>query len=307
MTERRRKYGQYGALPKRYYHLCTDGWQEGRLFHSPEQYAAGMDSMALACARFPVRIYAFELMPNHFHIVLSATGRACVQVFSFLCRRISARLVSDGYAPLPKNYDFQLIPIDSKESLKTHILYVHRNRYEKNACTPGGSEWGTDYLFYNPVAAYLSGVRIDSFSLREQKRKFGSKTVVPGHWLWHPKLGILPGSYVDTKKTLELFPSVKQYVTRIVKDYEMFVHLSRELAEPVEWSPAETAGIVQELRAEMFPGKTHLNSEDQCRLASHLGGHFDMSPEVISEALGIPVPRVRQILRSKEFGSRRKP
>ena len=307
MTERRRKHGQYSRMPKQYYHLCTDGWQEGRLFHAPEQYAAGMDSMALACAHFPIRIYAFELMPNHFHIVLSATGQTCVDVFSFLCRRISARLVADGCAPLPKDYDFQLIPIDSKESLKTHILYVHRNRYEKDTCTPGGSVWGTGYLVYNQVAAYLPGERIGSFSFREQARKLASKIVVPEHWLWHPKLGMLPGSYVDTKKILELFPSVKQYVTRIVKDYEAFVHISRVLVEPVEWSTAEMEVIVRELRNSLFPGKTKLSSEDQCRLVSQLGREFDVSPERISGALGIPVPRVRQILHSKEFGARRKP
>ena len=65
---------EYRSLPKGYYHLCTDGWKDGKLFHTDEQYANGMNTMALIKVKYQVRIYAFELMKNHMHSILAGTG-----------------------------------------------------------------------------------------------------------------------------------------------------------------------------------------------------------------------------------------
>jgi len=58
---------EYRAMPKGYYHLCTDGWKEGVLFESDAQYVAGITSIALMTLNFNVEIYGYVLMLLPFH------------------------------------------------------------------------------------------------------------------------------------------------------------------------------------------------------------------------------------------------
>ena len=130
-----------GVSEEGYYHLSTDGRPDVLLFRTKEEYAMGMTAIALVAIRFKVQIYVFELMPNHIHIVLSATGNTCVEIFEFIVRRISRQLKSDGYPPLPEDYDFRLTDIEDPKSFLDHYIYAARNPFEKGWCVPGG------YLF----------------------------------------------------------------------------------------------------------------------------------------------------------------
>ncbi len=54
-----------------YYHLCTDGLKGTLLFNNPAEYAFGMLMIGLLSIKFSISVYAFVLMPNHIHIILS--------------------------------------------------------------------------------------------------------------------------------------------------------------------------------------------------------------------------------------------
>ena len=91
----------FRSLPLGYYHLCSDGWQKGKLFHTDEQYAFGVSGLALSTLIHGVKIYAYELMPNHFHILLCATGEQCLSLFFYVIRRINKKLKEAGFPCLP--------------------------------------------------------------------------------------------------------------------------------------------------------------------------------------------------------------
>lgn len=76
------KRDEYKDLPKGYYHLSTDGKWKGIIFHTPELYAYGMILMGLVTLHYAVDIYAFTLMENHIHIVLSGTGSIAGKFFT---------------------------------------------------------------------------------------------------------------------------------------------------------------------------------------------------------------------------------
>jgi len=44
-------------------------------FHKAQDYQAFLSILALAKARHPVKLFAFSLMPNHFHFVRRTQGR----------------------------------------------------------------------------------------------------------------------------------------------------------------------------------------------------------------------------------------
>lgn len=305
MNERARRRQEYRKKPMGYYHLCTDGLPDVRLFHTRKEFAMGMTAMALVAIIYRVHIYVFELMPNHIHILLSATGDTCVDIFGFLVRRINKQLVADGYPPLPGDYDFRLIDVKDQKSFRNHYIYAARNPFEKGWCLPGGYPWGSDYLLFSDWANLISGKRAGEMSRRELYRITKTRIDIPDHWEVHPDLGILPKNYITTDKARQLFPDVKQYMTQCVKDYESFVHVAGSLGESITFSSEEIDDLTRRLLREHYDQRSlyDLSTDERCRLAVTMNDTYQIDPETVAQKLRIPVHIVNQTLRSKDFGA----
>lgn len=308
MNARRKRHLEYRKKPKGYYHLCTDGRPDVLLFYNDKEFAMGMTAIALVAIKFSVQIYVFELMPNHIHIVLSATGDTCVDIFEYLVRKFSRQLVADGFPPLPSDYDFRLTDIKDIESFRHHYLYAVRNPYEKGWCAPGGYLWGSDYLLFGQWGHLISGKKAGEMSVRELRAITKSKTEIPAHWEIHPQLGILPKNYIVLEKVKKLFPEVKQYMTQCIKDYESFIYIADSLGESVSLSSEETDDLLQRLLRQHYAGRpvTDLSADEKCRLAVILNDKFRVDPAIIAQKLRMPFHVVNQTLRSKDFGRHKK-
>ncbi|MBP5398750.1 MAG: transposase [Bacteroidales bacterium] len=294
----------FRALPKGIYHLCTDGWQEGKLFNDVSQFKMGMSTIALVADKYDAQILSFVLMPNHIHILLSATGQTCLNIFQFIRRRISYRLSRDGNAPLPDSYGMKLIPIEDRNSLRTHYIYLARNAYEKGFCNPGCYPWTSEYLVFSRLARSIRGTRIDCMNECEVRCILGSKHPLPGHWEIHPELGVLPRNYIDIEKADALFGSPKTYMTRLVKDYESFIYVSKELDEEILFSKPEVNDILYETLHRQYPGKRigNLTSDEKSKLTVSLYRQYGFSSALLSEILYMPERTVLQLIGSKDYG-----
>ena len=306
MSDFRKRVGMYKGMPFGYYHLCTDGWQDGKLFHTEKQFAQGMTTLALSTLKNEIRIIGAELMKNHYHEVLAGTGAACVASFFFCVRRINKQLVEDGYPPLPDDYGFKLIPIDSVESMRAHLVYLARNAFEKGLCVPNGHKWGTAYLCYNELAPLIRGRKVKDLSQNEVWRLTKSKMILPPDWEIHPDLGILPSGYIQMNKVREFFPSVKDFMTSLVKDYEAFVRVSDSVGETVEWSLEEARDIVRQEAEKEGTSLNGMSNEQKCRLAVRLAEHYHLSTKMLAQSFYISERIIAQALNSKEYGIRKK-
>ncbi len=306
MNRRRKERADCRSLKKGYYHLSTDGRWEGSLFYTKEQYAYGMCLIGILTLLFDIRIYSFTLMSNHVHIILSGTGSACLDAFDYLRRKISARLVKDGYPPLPEDYWFKLVPVDDPEQMKRDFIYVDRNPYEKHICVPGGYPWGTGYLHYSFVGDMLIGDRAGTLSGRELERRTGTRMSFPEHWQFHPQYGLLPASFIDNSLFTKLFRVPKEYLTNLVKDYESAVQVARSLDESPEYSEEETRDIVETLLQKYYANSSlsKLSPDKKGRLAVILKKEYDMPESIIAHSLGFSEHLVFQFLRSKDYGKR---
>ena len=297
----------FRSLPLGYYHLCSDGWQKGKLFHTDEQYAFGVSGLALSTLIHGVKIYAYELMPNHFHILLCATGEQCLSLFFYIIRRINKKLKEAGYPCLPDDYWFKLVPIKNKEQMKDLIAYLARNRFEKGACTPFGHKWGTGCLPYNQLTEFITGTQVRDMSQRELEQLVGSRTSLPADWEIHPVLGILPKNFVCIDKVLQLFPTVKEYTTCMVKQYESAVIIAESVGESVEWSAEEAKDILMNLCDRLFPGKRlyDLTADEKGRLAVQADSLYHLPTPALSKHLQLSEYVIRQLLHSKDYGLKR--
>ena len=306
MDRWRKTWCEYKLSGRGYYHLCSDGWKSGCLFYKDSQYAFGMSSMAICSLLFDVIIYAFELMPNHFHVILSGTGADCCKLFFYMKKRISARLKKDGYVSLPAEYGFKLIPIWNEQQLKNNLLYVARNPYEKHLSAPGGYPWGSGYLNYSPLSKLLKAEYAGNMSVRRINRLTGSRISLPGHWLINEDLGILPVSFVETSKVYKLFPVVKDYCTQLVKDYEAFARIASDIGEEIIFDEAETRDIVRQVLQNQFGGKQlrELEKDGKYRLIALLHTKFGLDVHAIARGVYLPETIVRQVWGSKDYGIR---
>ena len=308
MDFRQKQRSEYRSLPYGYYHLCTDGWKDGKLFHTKEQFAFCMAGLALLTIVFHIQIYACELMPNHIHIILSGTGEQCLKCFYYLVRRINKKLRADGLPDLPKGYWMKIVPIEDRESMRHHLVYLSRNMYEKGECTPCGHMWGTGYLLYNQTAPYIVGTKVKDMPVREVERLVGSRTALPPEWEIHPELGILPKCFVNMEKVMEMFPSVKDYMTLLVKGYESYVRISDSLNEDIQWSETESKDILYRLCDQMFPQKKLFSHshEEKCRIAVQAHSQYRLPLDILSDILSTPEYVLRQTVNSKDYGYRKR-
>jgi putative transposase len=57
------------------YHIINRGNGRSEIFHKSQDYQAFLDLLSAAKKRQPVKVLAFCLMPNHFHLVLGGRKR----------------------------------------------------------------------------------------------------------------------------------------------------------------------------------------------------------------------------------------
>lgn len=298
-----KKREEYGKKGKGYYHFCTDGLKTGKLFYTPGQFAFGMILIGLLTIKFDIKVYAFVLMPNHIHIILSGTGENCVKAFDYLRLKISERLRKDDYPPLPEDYDFVLLDIKDKYQMKGEIAYVLRNPLEKNYSTPEGYKWGSGWIYHSSIKDAVSGRRVDEMSCREVWRVASTRDKLPFYWTFHPDLGLLPGSFVDTALFYKLFHTAKDLEVAMVKDYESYVRIARSLNEENEFSQQELKVIVEQVLQSHFDGGNldDMTQDAKCKLAVILSGKYNLSSLQISQALFLKETIVRQVLYSKDY------
>ena len=301
--ENRKKRDSIRTMGKGYYHFCTDGLKGGKLFYTSAQFAYGMILIGLITLKFNVRVYAFVLMPNHIHIILSGTGENCLDAFDYLRKKISIRLTQDGYHPLPPDYGFVLIPITDLRRMKSEIAYVLRNPLEKNISLPYGYPWGSGWLCHSAMACYYKGTPVSDMSKREVKRLFTTCDSIPPHWEYSPERGLNPAGFLDMSLTDKLFPTPKDMETFLVKDYESYVRIANDLGESVEFSPSEIKDIVTGVLQARFSGRSldSLSEDEKCKLAVELANRYNLSSFEISRSIFIKEHIVRQVLTSKDY------
>lgn len=299
----RKKRESYRKGEEGYYHLCTDGWKDGLIFHNAAQFAYGLIVLGLLCLRFNLTIYAFALMPNHIHLILKGTGAVCLDAFDYLKHKLSVRLKQDGHPPLPEDYWFKLVKIEDEEQLKREIIYVLRNPLEKGQYTVGGYLWASGWLYFSDLVYAMEGTSAASMSKRSKIKYFTSEQDIPNHWIAHPFLGLRPDSFVDTSLVEKLFPSPKDLQTALVKDYEVYFQIASRLGELCEFSKNEIAGIVNQTLQKRFGGRNlkNLTEEDKGEMAIILNREFGLTSYQISTSIFLKELVVRQFLSSKEL------
>lgn len=118
------------------YHTLNRANGRAELFSKLEDYLAFERIMVAAMHRFPIRLLAYCLMPNHWHMVL--WPRKDDELTAFLrwltlthSQRLHAHRHTTGYGHIYQGR-FKSFPIEQDQSLLNVLRYVERNALRAN-------------------------------------------------------------------------------------------------------------------------------------------------------------------------------
>ena len=111
------------------YHVINRGNARGEVFHKPEDYAAFCRLLQEAADRVRMRVVAYCLMPNHFHLALwprqdGDLSRFMQWLLTAHVRRYHRHYWSGGHVWQGR---FKAFPIQQDDHLVTVLLYIERN------------------------------------------------------------------------------------------------------------------------------------------------------------------------------------
>ena len=112
-----------------YYHVINRGNNRSDVFLSPSDYRAFLRLIEQAQQRIPLRMLAFCIMPNHFHLVVSQDGAKDVSRWMhwLLTTHVHRHHLKYGTSGRLWQGRFKAFPIEQDGHLLTVMRYVERN------------------------------------------------------------------------------------------------------------------------------------------------------------------------------------
>ena len=111
------------------YHVINRGNARQRVFHKEADYEAFLRLLDEGHERCPIRVLAYCLMPNHFHLVLWPRGDGDVSRWMQWLQTTHVRRYHEHYHTTGHVWQgrFKAFPIQQDEHLLTVLRYVERN------------------------------------------------------------------------------------------------------------------------------------------------------------------------------------
>ena len=176
-----------------------------------------------------------------------------------------------------------------------------RRRPERRGCRPKRAE---SRIFYSQVPRLVETVRAGNLSKRQLWALLGTRIPIPPDYLIHLPTGmVLPESFVDTNVFYRVFPTARQYLTALVKDFEGYVMVADQLGETVSFTDEEADMIIEQTLKNDYQGVSpnQLTADERIRLAATLQKKYRLTVEQLAAGLHLPARTLAQALRSKQY------
>lgn len=135
-----------GLADGHFYHIINRGNGRQQIFHKDEDYAAFIELMKDAARKHDVAVYAYCLMPNHFHLLVApkvaeALGKWMQWLMTSHVRRYHAHYRSSGHLWQGRYKSF---PVQDDVHLVTVARYIEGNPVRCGlAATATAWEWSS--------------------------------------------------------------------------------------------------------------------------------------------------------------------
>lgn len=203
------------------------------IFISEDDYRAGMCILAVCIRLFPkIRLYTFQLMSNHLHLVLSGPETDIQSCFSMFKKRLLKHFHSKGRFISLKGFDLKLNPILDLNHLRNAIAYVNRNGFVVNpGVTPFSYSWGANMFYFQPAIQKYCGRLATPFKLYELRSYLHNKSADKIKTLTQIDGLVMADSFCDISTGEAIFRSARHYFYCISRHIESYAMMAETLGE----------------------------------------------------------------------------
>ncbi len=238
-----------------FWHMCTPGEKQEIIFKNDDDYRYGVISSALSlidanAAGYRVKLYAFALMSNHVHEMVSGAPEDCLEYFRI--RKARLRRYFAGKVDL-SDFEPELFPAKDVKTLRYMIAYIHRNGFVHNLReTPFSYRWSTGMYYFNHSVKSHYGEKVSSMSVRQQRIMlrtrdtdlYANLSMVDGY--------VSPLSFCEIETGEFLFRDAHKYFYNISRNVESYAVIANMLGERGFLNDEEMLGVVYRKMKDLY-------------------------------------------------------
>ena len=225
-----------------YWHICSKPLEKGLLFKDEKDFLQGCNTLMLSLLKYSsVKIYAYCLMNNHIHTLLSGPRDACEAYFGSVMLRISLLLNKHhGDTGLVKAGEKSrtCVRITNLEHFRTEVLYILRNPFRARICFPGDWRWSSASCYFSKKGQ-SGGRRADSFRVKELRTLLKTNVRIPAGWFIDANGMIVPSAICSDKVEAAFSYDENLFLSRLMEAVEYKVELRNGREEDLRFSDDE--------------------------------------------------------------------
>lgn len=260
------------------------------IFSKTEDYKAAMTILAICKMEFSeLRLYAFQIMSNHFHFVIGGQQSRILEFFNCFSDHLSRYF---GKECFDKDLTIKLFPIDTLSYFRNAVAYVNRNGFVVNEnYTPFSYPWGTSAYFFNTMPRQLESLLSEKLGVKAIRDlmhsrlfdKYKDVPIVQGY--------ISPLQYCNISASEQLFKDAKQYFFIISKNVESFSEIAKSIGESLYYNDNDLYLVATRIaKANYGTAKlSELPSQMKLELARRLHYDFNAGKKQMSRLLKISI------------------
>lgn len=281
-----------------FFHLCTSE-DHSDIFVRESDFKTAINVLALCISLFDgVKLYCFELMSNHLHMLLSGSREEIESFFRFYIKMLFRCFKSEGSTKDLLELPFKCHPVDSLDYLMNVIVYIHRNAsVADKKVSPYTYRWGTGRYYFNPeaLARYNACKQRVYLCQRQQfshSRKFDNVT-----GLFEIDNCISPFSFCEIEEGERVFSGAGQYLFMLAKNVESSRAISAEIGESITYNDYELYPVLTKAAVKMFDISdiSTLSANQKMQLAKMLHYDYNSGNKQICRLLKINIAVVDEL------------
>lgn len=281
------------------FQFTMDHLEKTRLFRTPEDYDYGVNTLAFATRKYPVKILCYSLMDNHFHLLVMGRYQDCLSLYQWIIHRLRI-LLKQRYSisGLLSDKALDVSAVNNERMLQNEVAYILRNTYKARIASPFSFAWNSADVYFNPLRENVRGTPFREMDVREKKALLQTHVPIPDDWE-HTNGRILNRCFVAYKQVEEHFGDSVRFFDRLrVFDIESAIRAERGLPEGITFTDMELQEKVQAICVHEY----HVNSYHQLDrktlllLARTLARRFSATKPQIGRLLGISQEVLNQLL-----------
>ena len=194
------------TLIMKYWHLYSTPLTDCLLFRNDKDKKYFLNRLALCLLAHNIKIYAYCLMDNHIHLLISGEEADIDSFFLDLKRAYGKYVAQDttaGEVDLSKFNQSKRV-ITGEEDFKGVVAYILRNPGAAGISSPFAYKWSSAFLYFNPWLSLFSGVTLKEYGKGKALKEFGTRIDIPDSYTIID--GVLnPVCWCDYRKVEQLF------------------------------------------------------------------------------------------------------